>query len=104
MIIQVNTDNHIDGKEELNTYITNLFTEKLQRFDSQLTRIEVHLSDENGGEKGGADDKKCNIEARLENTDPIFASAQSDDISKAIHECLQKIKRGIEHHIDKVKN
>ncbi|HEX7367904.1 MAG TPA: HPF/RaiA family ribosome-associated protein [Pelobium sp.] len=104
MIIQVNTDNHIDGKEELNTYITNLFNEKLQRFDSQLTRIEVHLSDENGGEKGGANDKKCNIEARLENTDPIFASAQSDDISKAIHECLQKIKRGIEHQTDKVKN
>nr|WP_294894318.1 HPF/RaiA family ribosome-associated protein [uncultured Pedobacter sp.] len=104
MIIQVNTDNHIEGKEELNHYITNLFNEKLQRFDSQLTRIEVHLSDENGGEKSGADDKKCNIEARLDNLDPIFASSQSDDISKAIHECLQKIKRGIEHQIDKVKN
>ncbi|WP_017257850.1 HPF/RaiA family ribosome-associated protein [Pedobacter arcticus] len=104
MIIQINTDNHIEGKEELNTYITNLFNEKLQRFDSYLTRVEVHLSDENGGEKGGADDKKCNIEARLENLEPIFASSQSDDISKAIHDCLQKIKRGIEHQLDKVKN
>jgi len=104
MIIQVNTDNHIDGKEELGTYITNLFNEKLQRFDSQLTRIEVHLSDENGGGKAGADDKKCSIEARLENFDPIFVSAQSDDLAKAIHEGLQKIKRAIEHQIDKVKN
>jgi ribosomal subunit interface protein len=104
MIIQVNTDNHTEGREELNTYITNLFKEKLQRFDSQLTRIEVHLSDENGGGKSGADDKKCNIEARLENLDPVFASSQSDELSKAIHECLQKIKRAIEHQIDKVKN
>lgn len=103
MIIQVNTDNHIEGKEELNTYITNLFNEKLQRFDSHLTRVEVHLSDENAG-KAGADDKRCNIEARLEGVDPIFASALSDDISKSIHEGLQKIKRGIEHHLDKVKN
>ncbi len=104
MIIQVNTDNHIEGKEELNTYISNLVNEKLQRFDSQLTRIEVHLSDVNGGGKAGADDKNCNIEARLENMEPIFASAQSDELSKAIHECVQKIKRGIEHQVDKSKN
>ncbi|MFC5282670.1 HPF/RaiA family ribosome-associated protein [Pedobacter alpinus] len=103
MIIQVNTDNHIEGTELLNNYVTTLFNEKLQRFDSHLTRIEVHLSDENAG-KSGADDKRCNIEARLEGIDPIFASALSDDISKAIHDCLLKIKRGIEHHLDKVKN
>jgi ribosomal subunit interface protein len=102
MTIQVNTDNHIEGKEELNTYISNLFNEKLARFDAHLTRIEVHLSDENGG-KAGANDKNCNIEARLEGFDPIFASAQSDQTSLAIHEALQKIKRGIEHHLDKVK-
>jgi ribosomal subunit interface protein len=102
MTIQINTDNHIEGKEELNTYITNLFNEKLARFDSHLTRIEVHLSDENGG-KAGADDKKCSIEARLEGFEPLFASAQSDEMSKAIHEGLQKIKRAIEHQLDKIK-
>lgn len=102
MTILVNTDNHIEGKEELNNYITNLYTEKLSRFNSHLTRIEVHLSDENAG-KAGTDDKKCSIEAKIEGADPIFASAQSDEMSKAIHEGLQKIKRGIEHHLDKVK-
>ncbi|MEO5909597.1 MAG: HPF/RaiA family ribosome-associated protein [Pelobium sp.] len=103
MTIQVNTDNHIEGKEDLINYITELFTEKLSRFDGQLTRVEIHLSDENAG-KSGSDDKKCNVEARLEGLDPIFASAQSDEMSKAIHESLQKIKRGIEHHLDKVKH
>jgi ribosomal subunit interface protein len=102
MTILVNTDNHIAGKEQLNTYITTLFNEKLARFNAHLTRVEVHLSDENAG-KAGADDKNCNIEARLEGFDPIFASAQSEDISAAIHDALQKIKRGIEHHLDKVK-
>lgn len=102
MTIQVNTDNHVEGKEDLINYITNLFTEKLSRFDAQLTRVEIHLSDENAG-KAGSDDKKCNVEARLEGLDPIFASAQSDEMSKAIHEGLQKIKRGIEHQLDKVK-
>ncbi len=103
MIIQVNTDNHIDGKEDLSTYVSNLVTEKLQRFDSQLTRVEVHLSDENGG-KSGANDKKCSIEARLDNLDPIFASAESDELGKAIHEGVNKIKRAIENQLDRVKN
>ncbi len=103
MTIQVNTDNHIEGKEDLSNYINNLFNEKLVRFDAHVTRVEVHLSDENAG-KAGADDKKCNIEARLEGLEPIFVSAQSDQISAAIHDGLQKIKRAIEHSLDRVKN
>ncbi len=102
MTILVNTDNHIEGKEELNTYINTLFNEKLARFDAHLTRIEVHLSDENAG-KAGSDDKNCNIEARLEGYDPIFVSAKSDQTSLAIHDALHKIKRAIEHQLDKVK-
>jgi hypothetical protein len=49
MTIQVNTDNHIEGKEELINYISNLYSEKLSRFDAHVTRIEIHLSDENAG-------------------------------------------------------
>lgn len=102
MTIQVNTDNHIKGKEELNNYISNLYTEKLSRFNSHLTRIEVHLSDANAG-KAGADDKKCNVEARLEGQDPIFVSAQSDELNIAIHDALHKIKRAIVHSLDRAK-
>lgn len=102
MTIQVNTDNHIKGKEELINYISTLYTEKLNRFDTHLTRIEVHLSDENAG-KAGADDKKCSVEARLEGQDPIFVSAQSDEINKAIYDGLHKIKRAIEHTLDRIK-
>ncbi|MBU1373241.1 MAG: HPF/RaiA family ribosome-associated protein [Bacteroidetes bacterium] len=102
MTIQVNTDNHIEGKEELITYISNLYSEKLSRFDAHVTRIEIHLSDENAG-KAGSDDKKCNVEARLEGHDPIFASAQSDEMNKAVHEGLHKIKRAIEHSLDRAK-
>jgi len=103
MTIQVNTDNHIDGKEDFASYIKDLFNEKLKRFDSHVTRIEVHLSDENAG-KGGSDDKKCNIEARIESHDPIFASATSNEMHIAISEALQKIKTGIDRVLDKIKN
>jgi ribosomal subunit interface protein len=100
MKIQVNTDNHIDGAEDLINYIETLFADKLKRFDAHLTRLEIHLSDENAG-KGGANDKKCSVEARMDGHEPIFASAQSDVMHISINEALQKIKRGIEHIHDK---
>jgi ribosomal subunit interface protein len=100
MKIQVNTDKNIDGKEDLIYYIENLFADKLKRFDAHLTRIEIHLSDENAG-KGGSDDKKCSVEARMDGHEPIFARAQSDTMHISINDALQKIKRGIEHLYDK---
>jgi ribosomal subunit interface protein len=100
MKIQVNTDNHIDGTEDLIHYIETLFADKLKRFDAHLTRLEIHLSDENAG-KGGSNDKKCSVEARMDGHEPIFASAQSDVMHISINEALQKIKRGIEHIHDK---
>jgi ribosomal subunit interface protein len=103
MTIQVNTDNHIDGKENFTSYIKDLFSEKLKRFDSHLTRIEVHLSDENAG-RGGSDDKKCNVEARIESHEPIFASATSNEMHIAINDALHKIKSGIERTLDKIKS
>ncbi|MBC7654235.1 MAG: HPF/RaiA family ribosome-associated protein, partial [Oligoflexus sp.] len=51
-----------------------------------------------------SDDKKCNIEARIESHDPIFASATSNEMHIAISEALQKIKTGIDKVLDKIKN
>jgi len=48
MIIQVNTDHNIEGSAELNTYIETSLSEVFERFKVAITRIEVHLGDENG--------------------------------------------------------
>jgi hypothetical protein len=50
MKIQFNTDKTISGDENQEDYFTSLITEKLNRFQSHITRI-VHLSDENGKKK-----------------------------------------------------
>jgi hypothetical protein len=49
--IQFNTDKTISGDENQEDYFTSLIAEKLNRFQSHITRIEVHLSDENGKKK-----------------------------------------------------
>ncbi len=65
MQIQINTDENINGGQELSSQISAEIYARLERFSSHITRIEVHLSDEDGDKSGGSD-KRCLIEARLE--------------------------------------
>ncbi|NYS25186.1 hypothetical protein HUK65_09295 [Rhodobacteraceae bacterium 2376] len=53
MQIQVNTDDNIKGDDALIAQVEADIREGLSRFADQITRVEVHLSDENAG-KGGS--------------------------------------------------
>ena len=55
MHVQVNS-HHIPGSVALHEWVGAAVEDRLERFDDFLTRIEVHLSDENA-QKAGADDK-----------------------------------------------
>ena len=64
MTIQINTDNNLNVHETYQAQLKDLLSKELSRFEEHITRIEVHLSDENG-DKESDDDKQCMIEARL---------------------------------------
>lgn len=95
MIIQVNTDSNIEGSAELNAYIENTLSEELKRFSIAITRVEVHLSDENGGKKS-ANDKRCLLEARVSNHQPVVVSHHADNISQAFDAASDKLLRALE--------
>ena len=63
MQVQFNSDSSVMGTENVAERIEAAVREKLARFEERLTRIEIHVRDDNGA-KGGADDKACTIEAR----------------------------------------
>lgn len=65
MKIQFNTDKNIHGSEALEAKVGERIEHYLGRFDEFITRIEVHLSDENAHKSGG-DDIQCKLEVRLE--------------------------------------
>jgi len=71
--IQVNTDDNIEGRDELARQIEAAVNATLSRFSDQITRVEIHLSDENAGKSGSAD-KRCLMEARLAGRQPIAVS------------------------------
>jgi len=49
MKIQLNTDVNIDGTEALAAQVSATVEQTLERFSEHITRVEVHLGDENGG-------------------------------------------------------
>ncbi len=103
MTIQVNTDKHIEGSERLKNFISEELESSLERFSDKLTRIEVHLSDENGG-KGGDNDKRCLLEARVEGMQPIAVSNFDSSIDQAISGAIDKLKSALDTVFGKMQN
>lgn len=98
MTIQLNTDKNISGNERLENYLDSTIREDLSRFADHITRIEVHLSDENSHKKG-ENDKRCVLEARLKNRKPIAVSSQENTVEQALGTALDKLKASIDKQL-----
>lgn len=103
MIIQINTDKNISGTEEFRAPVIALISDELSRFSNQITRVEVHLSDENAN-KGGINDKKCVLEARLEGLKPVAVTNKADTVEQAIDGAIDKLKNSLTTILGRLKN
>ena len=101
MKIQVNTDAHIVGREALATRVEATVQHALRHFEDRITRVEVHLSDENAG-KSGPHDKRCVMEARLEGRPPIAATDEDATLDQATRGAAEKLARLIESQLGRV--
>jgi hypothetical protein len=103
MKVQFNTDKTINGDERHQEFFTNQIAEDLDRYQSYITRIEVHVSDENG-KKDGIEDIRCLLEARLEGMQPIAVSNQAGTIELALSGALNKLKASLKTTLGRSKN
>jgi ribosome-associated translation inhibitor RaiA len=81
--IQINTGNNIDGNEAMRSATIDLVTHALRRFSDHITRVELHVADENGP-RGGEDDIRCTLEARLAGRQPIAVTHHAGTIPLAV--------------------
>jgi ribosome-associated translation inhibitor RaiA len=95
MTIQFNTDNKVTVSEELRAPLISSISEGLSRFSHQITRVEVHLSDENG-DKEGLNDKRCMIEARLAGMKPIAVTNHGNTHEQAVEGAVEKLKTSLD--------
>ncbi len=91
MEIQFNTDKNINGNEELTASLTALIAKELNRFNDQITRLEIHLSDEDSS-KDGINDIRCMIEARLEGLEPMAVTNKANSDENAVKGAVDKLK------------
>lgn len=103
MIIVFNSDKNIDVNTKQTDYYKSYITDQLDRFRDHITRIEVHLSDENAG-KTGPEDKRCVLEARLEKRQPMAVSANQNTTEQALFDAVAKIKASLNTYSGKLKS
>ncbi|HSM47050.1 MAG TPA: HPF/RaiA family ribosome-associated protein [Draconibacterium sp.] len=103
MQIQFNTDKNVTGNEELITSSTSLISEELSRYSHQITRVEVHLSDEDGN-KDGFNDKRCMMEARLAGMKPIAVTDHANTHEQAVFGAIDKLKTSLEKITGRLKD
>jgi hypothetical protein len=103
MKIQFNTDKNIHGTEDFIRRLTSLIEGNLEKYSTQITRIEVHLSDEDG-DKNGIKTKRCLLEARLSGMNPIAVSSQSLTEELAVTESIDKLKSSLETILGRLRN
>lgn len=103
MNVQFNTDKTVHGEQRSEAFFTTQIKEELQRFQSEITRIEVHVSDENG-QKKGSNDIRCLIEARIEGKQPIAVICQTDTIEFAVSGAIDKMKASLETEFGRMSN
>lgn len=104
MQIQVNTDRHIPGDDTLTDSIRDELHHSLQRFDEHVTRIEVHLSDQNSENRGGNDDIRCLIEARIEGRQPNVVTHDAANVKQAFTGATDKITRVLNSTIERMQS
>jgi ribosome-associated translation inhibitor RaiA len=103
MQIQVNTDHNIEGHEALAAQVSSVVEGALSLVSDHITRVEVHLSDENGA-KVGQHDKRCMMEARLEGRQPIAVTDEAATLNEAIDGAADKLARLIESDLGRMRD
>jgi ribosome-associated translation inhibitor RaiA len=96
MQVQVNSGSGVEVGTELSRRVESTVTRILNRFEDQITRVEVHLSDVNS-DKSGARDKRCLMEARLAGLDPIAVTNLAANVEDAIKGAAEKLKTALEN-------
>jgi ribosome-associated translation inhibitor RaiA len=102
MQIQVNSDNHIQSSIRLEEWVRTTIESTLERYEEDLTRVEVYLKDENG-DKPGPHDLSCRLEARPKGHQPLSVLHKADTLEQAIDGAATKLEHALEHLYGKLR-
>jgi hypothetical protein len=103
MKIQFNTNNNIKEINYFRTSLTSIISDELSRISDNITRVEIHLSDEDG-HKAGQNDKRCSLEALIQGRQPIVVTNDADTHEQAVNGAIEKLKSSLNSIFEQTNN
>lgn len=101
MQFQFNSDNQVSGAQDVARQVEQDIRKGLSRFETRLTRVEVHISDVDG-RKQGPGDKRCLLEVRPNRLDPIAVSHEADTVGQAVSGATGKLTVALERSLGRL--
>lgn len=98
MVIDVSFQ-HVERSDALEMHIRDRLAVALAPFADRITRIDVHLEDQNGRHRNTEGHRRCLIEARPAGYDPIAVREDGDDWYGAVSTASGKLRRALEHRL-----
>ena len=104
MQVQVNTDNHVEGREKLIEHVEGVIRDAVDHFKDEVTHVDAHLGDANSGDKSGANDMRCMFEARVAGLKNIAVKHQADSLHLAIEGAADKLTKALDSALGKLQD
>ena len=101
MQLSVNTDDFIYGDEHVIDVSENAVRTGLAFLADRLTRVEVHLKDQNA-DKHGPEHIRCTMEVRPRGMDPIAANSDAADIQAALKGAAKTLRGRLSSSFEKL--
>jgi hypothetical protein len=99
VIVQVHANPDVAGGEQLSTEVEALVASVVGRFADRVSRVQVHLGDENSSAKGGSNDKRCMMEARIDGAAPVAVTELAPTIEQALNGAADKLERSLDSRL-----
>ena len=99
MQIQVNAGD-VHSSQAIQQRVEDEVTQALESWQERVTRVEVHLHDEDGPKHSDAD-KRCVMEVRIAGRDPMVVEHSSDDMYGSIQQAAGKLRRLVHRAIER---
>jgi RNA polymerase sigma factor (sigma-70 family) len=100
-MILVNTDNDTKGSTGLTRHVEAVVEHALGRFSDRITRVQVHLADDNSRQKFGDNDKRCVMEVRLAGIPPIAVSHTGSSLEQALDGAADTLEKTLKRTLDR---
>lgn len=98
MQIQIHT-NGVQRSDAIIERVNREIAAAMDVFGEQVTRVEVHLHDDNGPKSGI--DKRCLLEIRLAGHQPMAVEHMAPDLYEAIAGAAGKAERAVKHKLER---